>query len=160
MTRYQQQVLTDAIRTAAENQGIKQAELARVAGTSAGNVSYAMACKSTMSEEKWRLICEHVGVDFDEVMRFPPQEEAQKILSEPIVDAAALAAELEGGKPGEPEVIPVVLAAAFSAAECQIIKELIEAHLVADLQKNGADFGYLKAVFEIHAKCERVEKAG
>ena len=137
MTRYQQQVLTDAIRTAAENQGIKQAELARATGTSAGNVSYAMACKSNMSEEKWRLICEHVGVDFDEVIRFPPQEEAQKILSEPIVDAAALAAELEGGKPGEPEVIPVVLAAAFSAAECQIIKELIEAHLVADLQKTA-----------------------
>lgn len=128
MTRYQQQVLTDAIRTAAENQGIKQAELARVAGTSAGNVSYAMACKSNMSEEKWRLICEHVGVDFDEAMRFPPQEEAQKILSEPIVDAAALAAEMAGGKPREPEVI-------FSAAECQIIRELIEAHLVADLQK-------------------------
>lgn len=145
MTRDQQRILTDAIRTAAENQGIRQADLARAAGTSAGNVSYAMACKSTMSEEKWRLICEHVGVDFDEVMRVPAVEDMQKILSEPIVDVAAVAAELEGRKPREPELIPVVLAATFSAAECGIIKALIEAHLVGDIQKKRRGLRFCEA---------------
>ena len=160
MTREQQRNLVDMIRKAAENQGIKQADLARAAGTSSGNVSYAMACKSTLSEEKWRLICEHVGVDFDAAMNFPPAQEVQKLIQEPIEDAAALAAELAEPKPREPEVIPVIPAVIFSAAECRIIRALIEAHLVADLQKNGASFNYLKAVFEIHAKCEHVETAG
>lgn len=144
------------IRTATENQGIKQVDLARAAGTSAGNISYALACKGKISEEKWRLICEYVGVDFDKVMNFQPSQEVQKL----IADAAALATELAEPKPREPEVIPVIPAVIFSAAECRIIRALIEAHLAEDIQKNGASFNYLKAVFEIHAKCEHVETAG
>lgn len=68
MNKAQQARLAGKIRKAAEEQGIKQSEIAMKCGTSAGNVSYAMACKGTMSEEKWRLACEHVGVDFDAVM--------------------------------------------------------------------------------------------
>lgn len=68
MTREQQKNLAKALREAAETQGVLQKELAVAAGTSSGNLSYAMACKSRMSEEKWRLACEFVGVDFDSVI--------------------------------------------------------------------------------------------
>lgn len=78
MTWEQQKELARKVREAADAQGILQKEIATAAGTSSGNMSYAMACKSRMSDEKWQLACEYVGVDYDSVMGGEPVAAEEK----------------------------------------------------------------------------------
>ena len=149
MTRKQQAALAAQIRTAAETQGIKHKEVALKAGTSASTLCSALACNGSMSEEKWRLACECVGVDYDAVLAEnagPATEPA----TQPAEDGQTSEPEQS---PREPEVIPVNPAVIFTAAECRIIQAMIEAHLIEDIQKNGADFANLRQVFDIHGKC-------
>lgn len=154
MTKAQQARLAYKIRKAAEEQGIKQSEIAMKCGTSAGNVSYAMACKGTMSEEKWRLACEHVGVDFDAAM----EEDAQpELLPCTGIPSDAVEVPLPPADKAEPEVPAVEMApVGFDPEECAIIAHLIEAHLIEDIiAKSGVRFEWLEKVMGIRAKCRR-----
>ena len=69
--------LIAAVADAINAQGITQRELAQCAGTSASQLSLAMGGKTQMSEEKWRMICERLGLDFDEVIADPEPEETE-----------------------------------------------------------------------------------
>lgn len=154
MTKVQQARLAYKIRKAAEEQGIKQSEIAMKCGTSAGNVSYAMACKGTMSEEKWRLACECVGVDFDSAM----EEDVQPELL-PCTGIPSDAVEVPLGNADvhlEPAPPVPVCASFFEPEECAIIAHLIEAHLIEDIiAKSGVRFEWLEKVMGIRAKCRR-----
>ena len=155
MTREQQRNLADMIRTAAEKQGIKQVDLARAAGTSAGNVSYAMACKGTMSTEKWRLACEHVGVDFDAVMA--DSNSQTELIPRTGIPADAAEVPLDNADVHLEHAPPVpVCASFFDPEECAIIAHLIEAHLIEDIiSKSGVRFEWLEKVMGIREKCRR-----
>lgn len=101
MTKAQQARLASKIRKAAENQGIKQIDIARACGTSSGNFSYAMACKSPMSEEKWRLACEHVGVDYDAILAEGVRLDAQDAAPEEVRELPAEAVQMPITPPRE-----------------------------------------------------------
>ena len=106
MTKAQQARMADAIRRAAENQGIKQADLARASGTSAGNISYVLACKSNMGEEKWRLVCEYVGVDYDAILAEDVHLAAQDVSPEEVKELP-------------PEAVPVPITPPREAGSCR-----------------------------------------
>lgn len=160
MTKAQQARLADAIRRAAENQGIKQIDIARACGTSSGNFSYAMACKSPMSEEKWRLACEHVGVDYDAILAEGVRLDAQDAAPEEVRELPAEAVQMPITPPekSEPVTLEVnTMAVSFNPEECAIIAHLIEAHLIEDIiSKSGVRFEWLEKVMEIRTKCRRV----
>lgn len=61
--------LVSAITDAMEAQGLSQANLARIAGMSQGGVSLAMSGKTNCREEKWRIMCEALALDYDEVVK-------------------------------------------------------------------------------------------
>lgn len=63
--------LIAAIRDAQEAQGVTGAELSRRAGTSQSVISQALGGKANMNEERWRMCCEFLGLDYDEVVSDP-----------------------------------------------------------------------------------------
>lgn len=162
MTKAQQARLADTIRRSAENQGIKQIDIARACGTSAGNFSYAMACKSPMSEEKWRLACEHVGVDYDAILAEGVHLDVQDAAPEEVKELPAEAIQMPITPPEKPVAMEVELVTVpFSPEECRIMADLIEAHLVADIrEKADVGFDWMRKVLGIHEKCKRVDQDG
>lgn len=155
MTKAQQARLAGKIRKAAEEQGIKQSEIAMKCGTSAGNVSYAMACKGTMSEEKWRLACEYVGVDFDAVMA--DSDTQPELIPCTGIPADAVEVPWDNADVHLEHAPPVpVCASFFDPEEFAIIAHLIEAHLIEDIiAKSGVRFEWLEKVMGIREKCRR-----
>lgn len=74
--------LIEAIRKAQEEGGYQQKDLARMAGTSQGNLSQALSGKYGMSEEKWRLLCESLMLDYDAVVADDPPPAAASPITE------------------------------------------------------------------------------
>ena len=74
--------LVAAIADAMAAQNFSQADLARAAGCSQGMISSAMSGKYGMKEEKWRMVCEVLALDYDAIVTLPAEEPA------PIVAAA------------------------------------------------------------------------
>lgn len=60
--------LIAAIRDAQEDQGVTGTELSRRAGTSQSVISQALGGKANMNEEKWRMCCEALGLDYDDIV--------------------------------------------------------------------------------------------
>lgn len=71
--------LIAAVRAAQTAGGYQQKDLARMAGTSQGNLSAALSGKYGMSEEKWRLLCESLMLDYDAVVADDPPPAANPI---------------------------------------------------------------------------------
>ena len=67
MTEKQERLIR-AIRGAQEAGGYMQKQLAAMACTSPGTLSYALSGQGTMSEEKWRLLCEGLALDYEAIM--------------------------------------------------------------------------------------------
>lgn len=65
--------LIAAVKDAMEARGVKAAELARVCGCSASMISTAMSGKGQMRDERWRLCCEHLKLDYDEIVADMPE---------------------------------------------------------------------------------------
>ena len=66
--------LIAAVRDAMEAQGVKGVDLARATGHSAGTISMAISGKGQIRDEKWRLICEHLHLDYDEIVSDLPAQ--------------------------------------------------------------------------------------
>lgn len=76
--------LVAAITAAMESQGISQNELSRKTGISQGAISTAILGKYNPKEEKWRLICEALELDYDEIIADPePSEPAETAAPSP-----------------------------------------------------------------------------
>lgn len=69
---HKQARLITAIKDAMEAQGVKACDIARASGSSAGTISSAMSGKAQMRDERWRMICEYLHLDFDEIVADPP----------------------------------------------------------------------------------------
>lgn len=63
-----QEKLIKAIKEAQEAGGYQQKQLAQMACTSPGTVCSALSGKGNMSDEKWRLLCEGLAIDFDAIV--------------------------------------------------------------------------------------------
>lgn len=67
MTEKQNRLIR-AIREAQAAGGYQQKQLAAMAGTSPGTLSSSLSGNGTMSEEKWRLLCEGLALDYDAIV--------------------------------------------------------------------------------------------
>ena len=63
-----QACLIAAVKDAMEAQGIKGVDLARASGQSASMISMALSGSGQMKDEKWRLVCDFLHLDFDEIV--------------------------------------------------------------------------------------------
>lgn len=86
--------LVAAITDAMEAQMISQNTLGRKSGVAQSMISAAILGKYDLKEEKWRLICEALELDYDEIIADPePSEPAE---------AAAPSPEIGGGDSRSP----------------------------------------------------------
>ena len=60
--------LISAVSDAMNAQGGKAVDLAKASGSSQGTISSAMSGKAQMKDERWRMICEYLHIDFDEIV--------------------------------------------------------------------------------------------
>lgn len=97
--------LIAAVRDAQEAQGVTGKELAVAAGTSQGTISTALGGKAGMSEQKWRMVCERLGLDYDEVVADPEEPTAQEPAAQehlPLILPVPVAARQTEQEPTEP----------------------------------------------------------
>ena len=71
---HKQARLITAVRDAMENKGIRIADLARACGCTSSLISTAMSGKGQMREERWRMCCEYLGLDYEEIVADLPQK--------------------------------------------------------------------------------------
>lgn len=84
--------LIAAVKDAMEAQGIKIKDIASAARTSSSYVCDVMGGRCNMSKGKWELICDRVGLDYEQVISDLPQVEgaehaetlAQEVPQQPI----------------------------------------------------------------------------
>lgn len=71
MTGKQHARLVAAVTDAKEAQGFNWKQIATMGGVSQGTISSAINAGVHMKEERWRLICEGLGLDYDEIIAAP-----------------------------------------------------------------------------------------
>lgn len=67
--------LVAAVSDAMAAQNFSQNNLSRVSGVGQSMISAALLGKYDLREEKWRMICEALAVDYDDIVRDPVPEE-------------------------------------------------------------------------------------
>lgn len=67
--------LVYAVQKAMQAQGFSQNNLARVSGVAQSMISAAILGKYDLKEEKWRLLCEALALDYDAIIEEPVPEE-------------------------------------------------------------------------------------
>lgn len=66
--------LIAAIKDALADQGVTVSEMARASGSSISTISGALSGKTQMRDERWRMCCEHLHLDYDEIIADMPQK--------------------------------------------------------------------------------------
>ena len=66
--------LANAVNDAMLAQGFNMKQVAIFAGCTATNISNAISGKYDMREERWRLVCENLGLDYDQIVADPEPE--------------------------------------------------------------------------------------
>lgn len=64
--------LVAAVSDAKEAQGFTWKQVATMGGVSQGTISSVINSGVTMKDERWKLICEGLGLDYDEIIK-PPE---------------------------------------------------------------------------------------
>lgn len=67
--------LVAAVSDAKEAQGFTWKQIATMGGVSQGTISSAINSGVTMKDERWKLICEGLGLDYDEIIAPPDLSE-------------------------------------------------------------------------------------
>ena len=136
MTEKQERMIR-AIREAQSRGGYQQKQLAAMACTSPGTLSYALSGQGTMSTEKWRLLCEGLALDYDAIMgedkpkRFTLESPAEEALQ-------TTPAEAEQEQPVEEvQTVPISipLMRADLAREADVVAKYMAGKLREDLSK-------------------------
>lgn len=74
--------LVEAVSAAMQAQGMSQNTLGRVSGVTQSMISAALLNKYELKEEKWRLICEALAIDYDDIVADLPAERERFTLRE------------------------------------------------------------------------------
>lgn len=82
MVSTKQARLISAVADAMLAQNFSQGNLARASGVSQSMISAALCGKYNLKEEKWRLICETLALDYDQVIADPEPEEKESELGD------------------------------------------------------------------------------
>lgn len=91
--------LVAAVTDAMAAQGFTQKQVATMGGCTQGMLSQAINQGVTMKDERWRLICEGLGLDYDEIVSDLPAERERFTLRE--APAAVHAEEHHASEPAE-----------------------------------------------------------
>ena len=162
--------LVAAIADAMEAQGISQNTLGRKSGVAQSMISAAILGKYDLKEEKWRLLCEALGLDYDEIVEGPEVET-------PHQSAAADSFPSRGSLEGEEEILPseetrggtaVLLSAEQTQEEDMALNEeeryllcvtarYLAGHLKEDIRK-GMDIS-LEDLHTLLTVCKRMQAA-
>ena len=67
--------LASAVADAMLAQGFTTKQVATFAGCTSSAISSALSGKYDLREERWKLICENLGLDYDEIIKDPEPEE-------------------------------------------------------------------------------------
>lgn len=70
--------LVTAVKTRANDRGLLQKDLAGFAGITQGTMSTALSGNGQISEEKWRIICEKLDLDYDAIIMGDEPEDVQE----------------------------------------------------------------------------------
>lgn len=98
MTR-KHHLITRAVMEAMAEQQISQNTLARKCGVGQSMISAAFLDKYELKEEKWRLICEALGLDYDAIVDVADEEPEQIPVEEPASSVSPQAEEPEQTEP-------------------------------------------------------------
>lgn len=85
MMNKQQDKLIKEVSRVMQEEGYSQSQLANFAGCSSSMVGMALSGKSNLKEERWRMICENIGLDYDSIV-----SEEHPPVSAKETDAAAI----------------------------------------------------------------------
>lgn len=84
MVSTKQARLISAIADAMLAQNFSQNNIARTSGVSQSMISAAMCGKYDLKEEKWRMICETLALDYDQIVADPePESQAEAEIVSP-----------------------------------------------------------------------------
>ena len=106
--------LAASVQIAMQQQSFTQANLSRVSGVGQSMISAALLGKYDLKEEKWRLICEALAIDYDTIVsgqeQTPeaPEIPAQEANAEPAEDPVADPAEEPDVNDDEKHVMDIV----------------------------------------------------
>lgn len=90
--------LAASVQIAMQQQSFTQANLSRVSGVGQSMISAALLGKYDLKEEKWRLICEALAIDYDTIVSGPEperdtpaapvQDDSTETVEDPVEDPA------------------------------------------------------------------------
>lgn len=82
--------LVAAISDAMQAQGFSQNNLARVSCVAQSMISAAMLGKYDLKEEKWRMLCEALALDYDDIIAEPEPVPATEETHEPVAEESSV----------------------------------------------------------------------
>lgn len=122
--------------------------LAAFAGCSQSVIGNALSGKYDMREERWRLVCENLDLDYDEIIKDPKPEEIP-------VEETASSAENEGSPSAEPEEdLPLNDEERSTLA---VAARYMAGHLKEDIRK-GMDIS-LEDLYTLMTFCKKMQTA-
>ena len=122
--------------------------LAAFAGCSPSVISNALSGKYDMREERWRMVCESLGLDYDEIIKDPEPEEIP-------VEETASSAENEDSHSAEPEEdLPLNDEERSTLA---VAARYMAGHLKEDIRK-GMDIS-LEDLYTLMTFCKKMQEA-
>ena len=122
--------------------------LAAFAGCSPSVINNALSGKYDMREERWRLVCENLGLDYDEIIKDPKPEEipVEETASSAVNEDSPSAEPEEDLHLNEEERSTLAVAARYMAG-----------HLKEDIRK-GMDIS-LEDLYTLMTFCKRMQEA-
>ena len=122
--------------------------LAAFAGCSASVINNALSGKYDMREERWRLVCENLGLDYDEIIKDPEPEEIP-------VEETARSAENEDSPSAEPE--EDLHLNEEERSTLAVAARYMAGHLKEDVRK-GMDIS-LEDLYTLMTFCKKMQEA-
>lgn len=142
--------LASAVADAMLAQGFTTKQVATFGGCSPSVISNALSGKYDMREERWRLVCENLGLDYDEIIKDPEQEEIH-------VEETARSAENEESPAEEIRGGTVVPVTCIHVGDLAVAARYMAGHLKEDIRK-GMDIS-LEDLYTLMTFCKRMQEA-
>lgn len=142
--------LASAVADAMLSKGSSTKSVAVFAGCSPSVISNALSGKYDMREERWRLVCENLGLDYDEIIKDPEPEEIP-------VEETAKSAENEDSPSEEIKGGTVVPVTCIHVGDLAVAARYMASHLKEDIRK-GMDIS-LEDLYTLMTFCKRMQEA-
>ena len=147
--------LASAVADAMLAQGFTTKQVATFAGCTSSAISSALSGKYDLREERWKLICENLGLDYDEIIKdpepeLPPTSPCGESTSLERDAQAQPAAEIGGGG----TAVPVT---SIHVGDLALAARYMAGHLKEDIRK-GMDIS-MEDLYTLMTFCKRMQEA-